>query len=152
MTGSCPQEHESLPCGVDTHYIQLYLLSANHSIKCFFLVVVVALSQTNILQKLLLVPRANSVFWFYFEQIVSLPIAGKMARTRWRCWYCTILNVVLKQVKSRIMLIKDSDLNLKALSNIIFFLFAFWKARLRVSVFHNLLFIMLCLTTCYTAL
>lgn len=69
MTGSCPQEHESLPCDVDTHYIQLYLLSANHSIKCFFLAVVVALSQTNILQKLPLVSRANSDFDFILNKL-----------------------------------------------------------------------------------
>lgn len=49
-------------------HIQLYLLSANHSIKCFFLAVVVALSQTNILQKLL-VPRANSFFDFILNKL-----------------------------------------------------------------------------------
>lgn len=69
MTGSCPWEHERLPCGVDTHYIRLYLLSANRFIKCFFLVVVVALSQTNILQKLLLVPLQNSGFDFILHKL-----------------------------------------------------------------------------------
>lgn len=49
MAGSYPQEDERLPHGVDMHYIKLYLLSAKRSVKCFWPVVLVALSCKNML-------------------------------------------------------------------------------------------------------
>lgn len=113
IAGSCPWESERLPHSVDVHYIKIYLLSA----KCAFWWSWWHCCRQKHFRNFSL-GHCQTVVWSDFAQIVGLPLAENVTRTRWKWGYCTVLNVDLKQVKYTVMLIKYSDLKLKTLSSI----------------------------------